>query len=56
MSHTSEFIDYTSRPPGSASSLDNVLFLDRLDAFMQKSLSDIKAFAERESKSYDEVE
>lgn len=31
------------------------LFNERFDAFLQKSLADIKAFAERELRPYDEV-
>jgi hypothetical protein len=31
------------------------LFLERLDAFLQKSLADIIAFAQRESITYEEV-
>ena len=31
------------------------LFLERLDAFMEKCLADIRAFAERESRSFEEV-
>jgi hypothetical protein len=31
------------------------LFLERLDTFMDKCLVDIKAFAERESRPYEEV-
>lgn len=50
------FTEYASRPPEPVQSLDNILFLERLDTFMQKSLSDIRAFAERESRSYEEVE
>lgn len=59
MSHTPtpKLTEYTSKPPeSSSSSLDNGLFLERLDTFLQKSLGDIKAFAERESKSYEEVD
>jgi hypothetical protein len=33
----------------------DALFLERLESFMEKSLSDIKAFAERESQPYEEV-
>ncbi len=31
------------------------LFLERLDAFMDRSMSDLKAFADRESLSLEEV-
>ena len=31
------------------------LFQERLDAFMDKSIADIKAFAERESRPFEEV-
>jgi hypothetical protein len=55
MSQTPELTEYTSHP-AEANSLDNALFLERLDTFMQKSLSEIQAFAERESKSFDEVD
>ena len=34
---------------------DYALFLDRLDAFKQKTLSDIAMFAAREDKDVDEV-
>ena len=34
---------------------DDALFLERLDTFMEKSLTEIKAFAEREMRPYDEV-
>jgi hypothetical protein len=34
---------------------NDALFLERLESFMEKSLSDIKAFAERESQPYEEV-
>lgn len=33
----------------------DVLFLERLDTFMEKCLGDIKAFAERELRPYEEV-
>ena len=34
---------------------NDALFLERLESFMEKSLSDIKVFAERESQPYEEV-
>lgn len=34
---------------------NDALFLERLDTFMEKSLGDIKAFAEREFRPYEEV-
>jgi hypothetical protein len=34
---------------------NDALFLERLDTFMDKCLTDINAFAKRESKPYDEV-
>ncbi|KAJ3567406.1 hypothetical protein NP233_g6385 [Leucocoprinus birnbaumii] len=55
MSRTPELSEYTSHPPEAISSLENALFLERLDTFMQKSLADIQAFAERECRSYDET-
>lgn len=33
----------------------DVLFLERFDTFMEKCLGDIKAFAERELRPYEEV-
>ena len=33
----------------------DVLYLERLDTFMEKCLGDIKAFAERELRPYEEV-
>ena len=36
-------------------SASDALFLERLDAFMEKSIADIKAFAERESRPFEEV-
>lgn len=56
MSHTPELIEYTSQPLETTDSPEKALFLERLDTFMQKSLAEIQAFAQRESKSYDEVE
>jgi len=56
MSHTPELIEYTSHPPETTGSLEDALFPERLDTFMHKSLAEIQAFAQRESKSYDEVE
>lgn len=40
--------------PGEDAANDG-LFLERLDTFMEKSLADIKAFAERELRPYEEV-
>ena len=34
---------------------EDLLFLERLDTFMDKCLLDIKAFAERELRPYEEV-
>lgn len=34
---------------------DELEFFERLDAFMHKSVSDIRAFAERENRSFEEV-
>jgi len=31
------------------------LFLERLETFMSKALDDVKAFAQREGRTYDEV-
>lgn len=36
-------------------SLPDELFLERLDAFVQKSLADVKAFSERENRPFEEV-
>ncbi|KXN84746.1 hypothetical protein AN958_12173 [Leucoagaricus sp. SymC.cos] len=55
MSHTPELTEYTSHHPETTDSLDDALFLERLDTFMQKSLNEIKAFAERESKTFDQT-
>ena len=52
MSHNPTLFEYHG--PDSAASKDG-LFLERLEIFMEKSLSDIKAFAERESRPYEEV-
>lgn len=43
--------EYSSRDPSN----HDALFLERLEAFMDKSLADIKAFAERESRPFEEV-
>ncbi|KAF5359769.1 hypothetical protein D9756_003466 [Leucocoprinus leucothites] len=56
MSHTTpELSEYTSHPPETIDAQEDALFLERLDTFMQKSLAEIQAFAERESRSYDET-
>ena len=44
-------IELVQREP----SASDALFLERLDAFMDKSIADIKAFAERESRPFEEV-
>lgn len=56
MSHPPQLTEYGSCPSEPTQSPDNDLFLERLDTFMQKVLNDIKAFAERESRPYEEVE
>jgi len=52
MSATPSLFEYR----GSDESLSkDDLFFERLETFMEKSLSDIKAFADRESQPYEEV-
>ena len=46
--------EYDARA-GESSRSNDALFLERLDTFMEKSLGDIKAFAARESRPYEEV-
>ncbi|KAF7771625.1 hypothetical protein Agabi119p4_5936 [Agaricus bisporus var. burnettii] len=55
MSHPPQLTEYGSCPSEPTQSPDNDLFLERLDTFMQKVLNDIKAFAERESRPYEEM-
>lgn len=43
-----EFSERNAGPP-------DALFLERLDTFMDKCLADIKAFAEREYRPFEEV-
>ena len=38
-----------------SSSSDQALYLERLDTLYEKGLSDIRAFAQRESRPFDEV-
>jgi hypothetical protein len=52
MSATQSLFEFSATSVGS---LNDALFLERLESFMEKSLSDIKAFAERESQPYEEV-
>jgi hypothetical protein len=52
MSATHGLFEFHAANVGSSK---DALFLERLESFMEKSLSDIKAFAERESQSYEEV-
>lgn len=56
MSRPQQLTEYASCRTESTQSSDNDLFYERLDTFMQKILNDIKAFAERESRPYEEVE
>jgi len=44
-------LDFSTRD----ASPQDPLFYERLEAFMDKSLADIKAFAERESRPFEEV-
>jgi hypothetical protein len=56
MSQPQQLTEYASCPSESTQSSYNDLFFERLDTFMQKILNDIKAFAERESRPFEEVE
>ena len=49
---TSSVFEYETQ---SSEASKDVLFLERLDTFMEKCLGDIKAFAERELRPYEEV-
>jgi len=42
-------------PTGGGDSLNHALFLERLDALAEKTLADVKLFAQRENCSFDEV-
>lgn len=49
---TRSVFEYEAHAPEASK---DVLFLERLDTFMEKCLGDIKAFAERELRPYEEV-
>lgn len=40
---------------GKEKATDDALFLERLDMLFEQSLADIRAFAERECRAFDEV-
>ena len=50
---TSKVFEYSS--PDSDATATDALFLERLETFMDRSLADIKAFSEREGRSFEEV-
>lgn len=53
LASTSKVYVYSSQDSGAAAT--DALFLERLETFMDRSLADIKAFSEREGRSFEEV-